>query len=162
MATMVAKSVFVDSNVLVFANVAEAPLHHQAVARLHECKANGAELWISGQILREYLVVRSRPQTFQKPSTPSVLAERVKYFQSAFRVAYDTSSTVDNLLMLMEKVLVGGKQIHDANIVATMLSHKIRHLLTDNVEDFKRFSAFITVIPLVERVSRTPASGRQA
>ena len=158
MATAVAKLVFVDSNVLVFANVAEAPLHHQAVARLREQQSGGADLWISSQILREYLAVRSREQTFQKPSPPSVLAERVRYFRTAFRVAYETPATVDNLLMLMQKVAVGGKQVHDANVVATMLSHNIRHLLTDNVDDFKRFSAFITVIPLVEQPSRKRAS----
>ena len=49
---------------------------------------------------------------------------------------------------LLQKISVSGKQIHDANIVATMMTHGIRHLLTHNTGDFTRFSAFITVLPL--------------
>jgi len=36
-----------------------------------------------------------------------------------------------------------------ANIVATMQVYRIRQLLTHNVDDFTRFSAFITVVPLI-------------
>ncbi len=41
-----------------------------------------------------------------------------------------------------------GKQIHDANIVATMMAHGIRTLLTDNVSDFARWGHVIDVRPL--------------
>ncbi len=40
---------------------------------------------------------------------------------------------------------VGGRQIHDANIVATMQVHSIQKLLTDNVADFRRFGSIITI-----------------
>ncbi len=40
-------------------------------------------------------------------------------------------------------------QVHDANIVATMLAQGIQKLLTHNVADCKRFAAHITVMPLV-------------
>ena len=36
-------------------------------------------------------------------------------------------------------VQVGGRQIHDANIVATMLAHGERRLLTFNAADFRRY-----------------------
>jgi hypothetical protein len=39
--------------------------------------------------------------------------------------------------------------VHDANIVATMQVYGIRQLLTHNADDFTRFSAFITVVPLI-------------
>jgi hypothetical protein len=51
--------------------------------------------------------------------------------------------------MLINSVSVGGKQIHDANIVATMLAHGLRRLLTHNVKDFQRDSAWIDILPLV-------------
>ena len=44
-----------------------------------------------------------------------------------------------------------GKQVHDANIVATMLAHGIDMLLTLNVDDFKRFEDKITLISLEEK-----------
>jgi len=48
---------------------------------------------------------------------------------------------------------LSGKQIHDANIVATMLVHHIPALLTTITEDFKRFSHLITVLPLDASIS---------
>jgi predicted nucleic acid-binding protein len=50
----------------------------------------------------------------------------------------------------MEQVTIGGKQVHDANIVATMQVYGIDQLLTHNVTDFDRFTEFITVLPLIE------------
>ena len=44
---------------------------------------------------------------------------------------------------------VNGRQIHDANIVATMREYGIPNLLTDNTSDFTRFGHLITVVPLV-------------
>ena len=43
---------------------------------------------------------------------------------------------------------MGGKQIHDANIAATMLAHDIPRILTNNVADFRRFEPAIGIIAL--------------
>jgi hypothetical protein len=51
--------------------------------------------------------------------------------------------------MLLAAVTCGGKQIFDANIVATMMTGSIRRVLTHNVGDFRRFSAWIDILPLV-------------
>ena len=59
-------------------------------------------------------------------------------------------------MSLMETTEFGGKQVHDANIVATMLVHDVPLLLTNNVSDFKRFADSVTVLPLEDfRVSAT-------
>jgi predicted nucleic acid-binding protein len=55
MAMMDAESVFLDTNILVYANVAEAPLHELAHASIETHYNAGIELWISRQVLREYL-----------------------------------------------------------------------------------------------------------
>ena len=49
--------VFVDTNVLVFAHVAAAPFHEPALTRIGSHNEAGTELWISRQILREFLAV---------------------------------------------------------------------------------------------------------
>jgi len=41
-----------------------------------------------------------------------------------------------------------GKQVHDANLVATMLVHGVTRLLTFNVADFRRFGAVIALEPV--------------
>ena len=139
---------FVDTNVLVYANAAEAPQHEVALAALHQWRQRGAELWISTQVLREYMALLTRPQTFTRPIDRPVLIERVRYFMEHFRVTCETPRVAEKLLMLVQDVDVGGKQIHDANIVATMLAQNITHVLTHNVADFERFDVFVTVVPL--------------
>lgn len=64
MATTDADGLFVDTNVLVHANVAEAPLHQAALKALADARDGGCGVWTSRQVVREYLVVRTRPQTF--------------------------------------------------------------------------------------------------
>lgn len=140
--------VFIDSNVLVYASVAEAPLHGIANATLRRLRQEGSELWISHQILREYMVSLTRPGTFKSPPSQSILIKTVQNFQTTFRMTTDFGMT-DALLTVLGRVSVVGKQIHDANVVATMHCNGLKNLLTHNVDDFRRYSTFITVLPLV-------------
>lgn len=142
------KRVFLDTNVLVFSNAIQAPLHQTARQALQRLAVAENELWISRQILREYLATLSRPQQFSKPQPAAVLAADIHYFQSNFLVAEDNPSVTERLLELIQQFPTGGKQIHDASIVATMLAYNIPVLLTHNTGDFVRFSSLITVLPL--------------
>lgn len=143
-----AKAVFIDTNILLRANVEEAPSHHECLAAITNLSAKGTKLWISRQILREYLSVPTRPQDFMNPRPISTVVERVSYFQSHFHVADETFAVTRNLLSLVETVPMGGKQVHDANIVATMQAYGVSHLLTLNRGDFIRFGSLITVLSL--------------
>jgi len=55
-------------------------------------------------------------------------------------------------LSLLKAYPTGGKQVHDANIVATMMVYQIDTLLTQNLDDMKRFSGIVKLLPLVEDV----------
>jgi hypothetical protein len=59
--------VFVDTNVLVQARFAPAPFHARARRALEAGPRSGAPLRLSRQILREYLAVVTRPQTWAVP-----------------------------------------------------------------------------------------------
>ena len=63
---------------------------------------------------------------------------------------------VAQLLALLTEIPVAGRQVHDANIVATMLVYGVRRVLTHNTEDFVRFAAFIEVLPLVPPPAPAP------
>ena len=78
----------------------------------------------------------------------STLVTDVRYFQTVFHIADEDSAVTAELLHLLSSVPIGGKQIHDANIVATMLANQAGTLLTANVSDFDRFASLITVLPL--------------
>ena len=60
-------SIFIDTNVLVFANIEEAPLHAVALPAIRSLEQRGIAVWISRHVLREYLATLSRPQTFTPP-----------------------------------------------------------------------------------------------
>ena len=141
-------SVFLDTNILVYANVSESPFHQAALQKIQNFYDTGIDLWISRQVLREFLMTLTRPQTFVNPRPVAIVIERVRFFQTQFRVAEDTPEVTEQLLSLMEEIAIGGRQVYDANIVATMLVYGIPQLLTHNTGDFGRFSELITVVPL--------------
>ena len=143
-------SVFVDTNILVYASIPETPLHSVALDVVQTLERTGKALWVSRQILREYVATLTRPQTFGGSIPVALVVEEVSQFESRFRVAEDNAQVTASLLALIQQVLVGGKQVHDANIVATMQAYGIEQLLTHNTIDFERFAALITVLPLVD------------
>ncbi len=145
MATMDAEPLFIDTNILIYANIASAPFHQPALDALTLAQQSGRSLWISRQVLREFISARTRPQTFSKPSAPEIVIERVQYLEEQFLVADDNSLVTEQLLKLLSDFKIGGKQVHDANIVATMLAYDIPCLLTHNIKDFKRFEKIIRI-----------------
>ena len=116
---------------------------------LEQLRANGVELWISRQVVREYLAVLTRPQTFAIRLTRREVVAAVREFLPQFQVAEDSVDVSDESLRIVDLIALGGRQVHDANIVATMRVHQVGRLLTHNPEDFARFSELIPVVPLV-------------
>lgn len=141
-------AVFIDTNVLIYTKLSLSPFHQKAIEQLQTLEATGTQLWISRQTIREYLSALTRSNDLSAPIPTASLVEDSRLFASQFSVAEDNSDVTERLLTLIEQVSVGGKQIHDANIVATMQAYKIPSLLTHNTQDFNRFANLITVIPL--------------
>lgn len=150
-----ANSVFVDTNVLVYANLTSAPFHTDARRLLLTLQSAGADLWINRQILREYLAVVTR-QTFASPLSAAQATNDIRQFEQQFIIADETAAVTARLLTLFQTIPLGGKQVHDANIVATMLVYGIEQLLTHNVSDFMRFNHLIKVVPIVTPSASTP------
>lgn len=145
MAMMDDDALFIDTNVLVYANVAEAPFHRQALSTLKQAHLAGKTLWISRQVMREFAAVRSRPQDFAPAASSELVVERLRYFAQHFEVADESSLVTERLLGLLTEHRIGGKRVHDANIVATMMAYGIPTLLTHNVADFECFGKQIAL-----------------
>lgn len=60
----------------------------------------------------------------------------------------DSPAVLGRLLELARTTTMGGKQIHDANIVATMLAHGINTLFTFNAVDFQRYAGHVNIMSL--------------
>ncbi len=151
------RPVFVDTNILIYATFAHFTQHAAARAYVDTAFANAAPLWISRQVLREYAMVVTRPQTFLAPVTAAVAATQTRAWLQLFQVADEDHRVTAQWLQLLDTIPLAGKQVHDANIVATMLTYQIDQLVTHNVDDFKRFNTLITILPLAPPTT-TPRS----
>ncbi|MEA5580730.1 type II toxin-antitoxin system VapC family toxin [Nodularia harveyana UHCC-0300] len=141
-------SVFIDTNILVYANLALSPFHVQATERLQALSQQDINLCISRQTLREYLAAMTRRSDLTEGIPIASLVVDVRNFATYFHLLEDNLEVTERLLTLIEQIPSGGKQIHDANIVATMLVYNIPQLLTHNTSDFTRFSKLINILPL--------------
>ena len=137
---------FVDTNVLVNARFIEAPDHEAARASLESAIEKPEALRISRQVLREYLAVVTRPQAWTEAISRDDALDDLNRFAAAFEVLEDGPVVTDWLIALCRQTPVGGKQIHDANIVATMLAYGERRLLTFNAADFRRYADRIELV----------------
>ena len=98
---------------------------------------------INRQVLREFMAVLSRPQSFTPRIPMGEIISLVTTFRQAWTVFDETAETNDRLLRLVSEIPCGGKQVHDANIVATMMAHGIPTLATYNQADFRRSEQYI-------------------
>lgn len=137
---------FIDTNILVSARSVDNPHHDAAVSLLEHAFRGREPLRISRQIIREYLAVVTRPQTWMAPLTPDEAIDDVSRMFRDFEILEDGQAVTDQLLALLREIPAGGRQIHDANIVATMLAHGERRLLTFNTADFRRYADLIELV----------------
>lgn len=148
MAMKAGSALFIDTNILVYAAVEDSPFHDAARHAIQGCVNEGAQLWVSRQVLREYLSAMTRPSPTQGTLSLDTLTQQVRYFESRFRMAEEGPAVTQILLTLLRNIPIAGKQIHDANIVATALAYEIPVILTHNVVDFERFSGIVDILPL--------------
>ena len=137
---------FVDTNVFVNSRIPDAPDHDAARARLEQALRGREPLRISRQIVREYLAVVTRPQTWAAGITREDAMDDARRLLDSFEILEDGPVVSEALIALCREVAVGGAQIHDANIVATMLAHGESRLLTFNVSDFRRYGDRIELV----------------
>ena len=139
---------FVDTNVLVFARFQEAPGHRLARQHIQDVGESGEALHISRQVLREYLATVTRPQPWSPPIAMEPALADIAALENAFEILEDGPRATETLAALCREVSIGGRQIHNANIAATMLAHGERRLLTFNGDDFRRYGNRIELIGL--------------
>ena len=131
---------FVDTNVLLTATDESRPHHRDAGRLLGESGTRGIHLAASGQIVREYLVVATRPLDANGLGLPVRDATaNVSEFLRCIQIYDETEEVAGRLRQLGLTHGLHGKRLHDANIVATMSTHGIRALIAENPDDFALF-----------------------
>ncbi|MBX3066986.1 MAG: type II toxin-antitoxin system VapC family toxin [Anaerolineae bacterium] len=148
-------SIFLDTNILIRLVITSAPLHAEIREAVDRLWKDNLDLWISRQVVRELASVITRPQTYLSPLNSVAAAEVIKSVPTRFFVADEDEKVAVTLLKLMEQYPMGGRQIHDANIVATMQVNEIKQLFTLNTADFARFSTIITILSLEDLLNNS-------
>lgn len=144
----VPSSSVLDTNVLVSATAAQRQLHEVA-QRLVRRASLARPTYISGQILREYLVVATRPLASNGLALPPAEAlANTAVFRSLMHCLEENEEVHERLAQLVLTHECRGVAIHDANVVATALTHGVPAIVTENWRDFRRFDHLIEVVPL--------------
>ena len=117
--------------------------------KLNRWPEANATLCVSGQILREYLTVATRPADRNGLGLkPAEAAANVRAIQDRTTLLAEDARVTERLLRLCDDVQFAGRQVHDANVVATMLVHGVGTVVTMNAGDFERFGGYISVLSL--------------
>jgi predicted nucleic acid-binding protein len=148
-------SYLLDTNILVrWANSADANhlLVTSCIVSLHR---QSEELCICRQNLIEFWAVATRP--VRKNGLDWTIEETrlaIDRATSLFTVIPDIDDVYPIWLNLVEKYGITGVTVHDARIAALAIANGSTHLLTINVDDFKRFAEISVVhpkdVPLVD------------
>ena len=142
--------VFADTNIVLRAFHADFTEHKQVRTLFDPLLAEDAQFYINRQVIREYLVQATHPRTFTEQMPLESLIQHLQQITRNCIVLDETERVTEQLIKLITEYPTRGKQVHDANIVATMLAYEIDTLLTLNVDDLKRFEGKIKLISLEE------------
>jgi predicted nucleic acid-binding protein len=123
-------------------------MHADAVRSVGALLTRGERVCIFPQNLIEFWNVATRPTGVNGLGFSSSQTEaEVSKIESLLTVLPDSPAIHPEWRRLVVTHSVLGKQVHDARIVAAMNVHKVTHILTFNLDDFKRYSAITIVDP---------------
>ncbi len=152
-------NVLLDSNILLRIAEPKHPMRAKALRAAAAVLGRGDDLCLVSQNLYEFWVVCTRPvkQNGLGLSTPQAEAELAK-LKAQFPIHDDTPAIRLAWEQLVLKYQVVGKNAHDARLVAAMITHSIKQILTFNTADFQRYSEIEAIAPdqVIAGASKTP------
>lgn len=140
--------VLVDTNVLLEATDEGRRLHHHALELFRNASDAGVDLFLGTQVLREYLVVATRPiENNGLGMTSDHAIENLKRFQKRASLVAETLAAAELFMEWVGKYQIRGKRLHDLQILATASVAGMHALITANEKDYPNFSP-LGIIPL--------------
>lgn len=117
-------------------------------AALNILMRRGDKLHTCPQNLVEFQALATRPVAVNGLGLTTQQAnDKAHIIESFFTLLPDAPEIYPHWRNLITKYDVQGKQVHDARIVAVMLTYNITHLLTLNPSHFRRFTEITIVEP---------------
>lgn len=138
-------SYLLDTNILLRTLVTNDPNYQITQEAIASLRKSGERLFIAPQNLIELWNVATRPADKNGLGlSPSEAAAEVASLKELFILLPDTEQIYSEWERLVKTYEVKGANVHDTRLVAFMLIHRLSHILTFNIKDFRRFSAEIT------------------
>ena len=112
----------------------------RAVLALHR---RGEVLHLTPQNLVEFRSMATRPKALNGLGLSVVDVEaKAAVFEATFPLLAETPDIYPAWKALVQALVIIGKQVHDARLIAVCHVYGITHVLTFNVHHFARFAAF--------------------
>jgi len=141
-------SYLVDTNVLLRLVQKNHPMRPDARRALVTLRKQGEELFITSQNIIEFWAVATRPLDKNGLGlTVDEASRETRKLRRIFKLRPDSPAIFTEWEQLVAKYQVMGKQTHDTRLVAVMKAHGLSHILTFNIDDFKRFTDITPVAP---------------
>jgi predicted nucleic acid-binding protein len=140
--------VLLDTNILCRLAERGHPHHESASAAVIKLRSAGHGLCLIPQVVYEFWVVATRPvENNGLGMAAAKVSSSIDELIAQINVLRDDVATFDSWRMLVQKYGVKGKAAHDTRLVAAMLLHGVKCLLTFNASDFARYSEINVYTP---------------
>ena len=141
-------TVLLDTNILLRVASPTHAMHKEARDAVANLQRQGEDLVLVPQVIYEYWVVATRPLASNGLElTATIASKAIDNFSSIFQLLRDERGIYTIWKDLVVASVVMGKNAHDTRLVAAMLRHDIKSILTFNTADFKRFIQIEAIHP---------------
>lgn len=137
----------VDTNVLVYALDADAPQHGPSRSLLEAARHTSATLYVTPQIICEFYSVVTNPRRVPNPRSSTAALAAISSLLAFLRVLPVPANTVGELISLIGRHPVTGRDVFDLQILATMNVNGILRIYTFNIGDFAAFPEITAAAP---------------
>ena len=138
----------VDTNILLRSCQPDHPMYPTASTAVEVLLTQGENLHVTPQNLVEFWNVATRLLDHNGLGmTPKQANIEMVKFEALLPVKLDVPAIHQQWRSLVLHYGVKGVNVHDARLTAAAIVHRLTHVLTFNVRDFKRYSEIIAVHP---------------
>lgn len=138
-----------DTNILVYAHLDDAPHHDQSAALLSLARTEQQAFAVTPQILLEFHAVITDARRVSSPYTPTESREAVERLLNypAMSLLPIPADVAEQTLLLAKVHTISGPAVFDAQIVATLLSNGVERIYTYDKTGFAPFVEIETLQP---------------
>ena len=141
-----------DTNLLVYSANIACDFNQRASEIMDKVISGDVKACICLQNLNEFFSTITNIKRVETPlSSVEAILEIKKYIEleSLLKISFTQRSLIF-LCELVERYKVTGQDIYDLKIVATMIEHEIKTIITANEKDFLRYSEVEVINPFKE------------